>query len=166
MRVSLFLKYKANVLRKDLPTDCLKVGRTKWFIETAALFEKDPNQSLHKNRWGIQHPPVSPVILRHVRGQTVLRLERLDTNGADDGLGRGKMPRLKVLTRVAAVRAEFAAQRASHLTGLITRELTVHLGQVVQVRRVPHDDLLPAWNNQKWLKMCDNKMIIKLIKNI
>ena len=76
------------------------------------------------------------------------------------------MPRLKVLTRVAAVRAEFAAQRASHLTGLITRELTVHLGQVVQVRRVPHDDLLPAWNNQKWLKMCDNKMIIKLIKNI
>ena len=50
----------------------------------------------------------------------MLRLERLDTNGADDGLGRGKMPRLKVLTRVAAVRAEFATQRAPHLTRLIT----------------------------------------------
>ena len=68
--------------------------------------------------------------------------EGLDADWADRSLVGGKVVRLEVLTRVAAVRAEFATKGAAHLPH--PRLLAVQLGQVVQVVRVPHYDLFSA----------------------
>ena len=72
----------------------------------------------------------------------MLGAERLDAHRTDGRLVRGKVVRFKVLARVAAVRRDFAAEGAAHLT--LTGRLRVTARQVVEVIRVAHYDLIRA----------------------